>query len=295
MIFRRERGVIRVSGRDRLKWLQGMVTAELTTLGPGGGCFAAACDRRGKMIGVMAVRVFENYLLLETEPELAEPLRAHFDKHIVMEDVALEPLRWNAYELVGPRAHETAGVRPMAWGHFVPSRDGIASTDHTLGQDGCTILVPGEAPFDAEAGDESARESLRVANGFPRWGVDMGPEELPLEAGLEPLAVSFKKGCYLGQEVILRVKNFSEPPKRLVLLESRDPLSAGAMIRADGADVGRVTSVAGRNALGYVRKSHRAVGTGIEVGDIPAVVRELPWHAFAEKPPDKTESGVARV
>lgn len=292
MIFRRERGVIRVSGRDRLKWLQGMVTAELTTIGPGGGCFAAACNRQGKMVGVMVVRICEDHLLLEIEPELADPLRAHFDRHLIMEDVALEVLRWNAYELVGPQAHEIAAVRPTAWWHFVPWKEGIASTDHTLGRGGCTVLVPGEVRIDDEVGDETGRESLRTANGFPRWGVDMGPEELPLEAGLEPLAVSFAKGCYLGQEVILRVKNFSEPPKRLVLLESERPLPTGAAI---GGDVGKVTSSAGRIALGYVRKSHRAAGTEVEVGGVRAIVRDLPWHAFAEKPPDKPGSTVGKI
>lgn len=274
--IRRDRGLLRLRGRDRVKWLQGLVTAELTTLRPGGGCFAAACTRQGKMVGVFAVRVFEDHLLLETEPELVEPLVAHFDKHLIMEDVAIERAQAIVYEVHG----EGPGV---PWFHFVPAHGGIASTNRMLGE-GMTLIVP--APVDlAPPISEDEYERLRIEAGWPRWGVDMGPDELPMEAGLEPIAISYTKGCYVGQEVILRVKNFGEPPKRLVLLDRAAPVG----------DRGIVTSSAGSVSLGYVPKQSKQPGTVVELSTGPATVRELPWHARAERPPDRPKSDVGKI
>ena len=101
--FRRVAGLLRLSGRDRIRWLQGFVTAELTTIGPGAGCLAVACNRQGKMIGVMVVRIFEDHLLLETEPELVAPLLSHFDRFIIREDVGVEDVssQWRVVDRAG--------------------------------------------------------------------------------------------------------------------------------------------------------------------------------------------------
>lgn len=282
-VFRRAPGLIRLAGSDRVKWLQGFATAELTTIGPGAGCFAAACNRQGKMIGVFAVRIFDDHLLLETEPGLVAPLLAHFDRHIIMEQVTAEDVTsmWNVFDVVG----ETP---KLPWFHFEARPGGFVSTDRTLGRDGCVFfLEPGAPPPGGAPMDEAAREALRVANGFPRWGADMGPDELPMEAGLEPLAISYSKGCYLGQEVILRLKTYGEPPKRLVKLGGA--VASGAVVTAGGEAIGKVTSAAGNSALAYVRKGHDRPGTRVEAGGVEATVAALPWHAFAERPPDRAQ------
>jgi folate-binding protein YgfZ len=132
------------------------------------------------------------------------------------------------------------------------------------------VLV-GDAP--PATGTAADWEALRIAEGVPRWGADMGPDLLPMEAGLEPVAISYSKGCYIGQEVIQRVKTYSEPPRMLVALDLDTPLPAGTAL-GDGA--GTLTSVSGLKGLGVVRKEHQAPGTRLAPG---VVVRALPWRS----------------
>ncbi|GEM_PF-837460 len=285
--FVRVRGFIEVCGRDRVKWLQGLVTAELTTLVPGGGCLAAACSRQGKMVGVMVVRVFEDRLLLEIEPELVAPLRAHFERFLIMEDVALSDRIQPVREVFASQG----GLPRLPWFHFVERDGAVHSANRSLGSEGWTIF-PATA---SSTLSEAEYESRRIANGWPRWGVDMGTDELPMEAGLDPAAISYSKGCYLGQEVILRVKTYSEPPKRLVLLALEGKVERGASVTVAGEAIGNVTSVAESVALATVRKQYRSPGTRVEVAGIPATVRELPWHAYAERPPDKPQAETGRI
>jgi folate-binding protein YgfZ len=108
----------------------------------------------------------------------------------------------------------------------------------------------------------------------------MGPDLLPMEAGLEPLAISYTKGCYIGQEVIQRVKTYSEPPRMLVQLAFEGRPAAGARVLAGGAEAGTVTSVGDGLALAIVRKEQKAPGTRVEIEPgIAATVRALPWQA----------------
>lgn len=138
--------------------------------------------------------------------------------------------------------------------------------------------------------EQALYEVLRIENGFPKWGRDMGGEELPMEAQLTPIAISYTKGCYLGQEVIQRIKTYGEPPKRLVFLEIEgDSLPPqGTLLRKGGEIVGRVTSSTfsfrlGKNiAMGYVRKECKEPGTLLEIDGFPAAmvcVQRLPWLA----------------
>ncbi|HYE98453.1 MAG TPA: glycine cleavage T C-terminal barrel domain-containing protein, partial [Planctomycetota bacterium] len=134
------------------------------------------------------------------------------------------------------------------------------------------LLAEGAVPMGFEAW-----ERLRINHGYPRWGVDMGPDLLPMEAGLERIAIRYDKGCYIGQEVIQRVKTYSEPPRMLVRLELDGPASPGTPVLADGQEVGHVTSARGTVALALVRKEHKAPGTRLAAGGATAVVRPLPW------------------
>lgn len=290
-IRRVDRGLIRVTGKDRLRWLQGMLTNDVSTLAPGGGCMAAACTRQGKMVGVMVVRLFEDHILLETEPESMPPLTAHFDKLIIMDDVKLEDVSsdWIGLEIFGAACRKIVDPGSLPWFHFVAFEGGIASSNRTTGPEGLTLIVPPETtPPDGEPLTEEAYETLRIENGFPRWGRDMTSDDLPMEANLEPIAVSYDKGCYLGQEVILRVRNFSEPPKRLVWLslDASDVPAPGTAIRCGMTDAGRVTSSthsprAGHAvALGYVGKEQNKPGTEVQIDGTRAIVNPLPWHGL---------------
>jgi folate-binding protein YgfZ len=129
-----------------------------------------------------------------------------------------------------------------------------------------------------------------MTSGWPRWGIEMDSTMLPMEAGLEPIALSYTKGCYLGQEVIQRVKTYSEPPRELkqlhfdrpLLRVSGDatqgrPVPLDLAVIADGERVGEIRSSAGTIALALMKKSHARDGTRVD----GAVVRDLPWHHWA--------------
>jgi len=145
---------------------------------------------------------------------------------------------------------------------------------------------------------EESVERLRIEAGFPRWGIDCDSRHLPVEAGLDPLAVSFTKGCYLGQEVLLRLHNFGEAPERLVRIEFEGPdvPAAGTEVRSGGARIGRITSAAlsssSRNAvaLAMLRKGYNGEGTAAKAGSNRGVIRPLPWHAWAERPPEASRA-----
>jgi folate-binding protein YgfZ len=294
--IRPDRSLLRLAGKDRLKWLQGIVTGELTTMSAGQGCFTAACNRQGKMVGVMVVHLLEDHILLEVDSSNLEPLRAHFDRYIIMEDVQVTDLShdWEIRELHGPGSWEAVGSSPLPWNHHAAWKNGLVSGNRTLGEEGVTLLLPKTEVVSFPEGTPEEYDRKRIQNGFPKWGVDMGPDELPMEAGLEPLAISYGKGCYLGQEVILRVRNFGEPPKRLVLLRGATVVP-GSMIRSGEEEIGAITSGTDDVALGYVKKGWKEPGTKVVIEGTTAIVEPLPWQKHAERPPDRAPGNVSKV
>ncbi len=271
------RGLIEVTGRDRVRFLHGMCTNDVKKLQPGKGCMAAIVSRQGKMVAEMVVRAHENRLTLEADRSSLPAIVDALAKFIVADDVkfAISPMA--ALGHYGPWPENLSGLGPF---DFVEPEGRIVSKDPTLAIDGFVEWKDPGATLELNAplAGFQAYEALRIENGFPRWGADMGPDVLPMEAGLEPIAISYTKGCYIGQEVIQRVKSYSEPPRMLVQLAvaGADP---GEKIAAGGQEIGHVTSAAADLALGYVRKEYKKPGTKVEVGGRPATVRALPWQA----------------
>jgi folate-binding protein YgfZ len=214
------------------------------------------------------------------------PTIDHLSKFLVADDVALKVSDTAVLCVGGPRAQSLLGVRDLPDFHFM-MRDGVVvSRNRTLGVEGYHLLVPASKSAEADgilghgvapAGFE-AHEALRVEAGFPRWGADMDATLLPMEAGLESIAINYAKGCYIGQEVIQRVKTYSEPPRMLVQLEVADA-AAGDKITKGAEEVGAVTSATRTLALGLVRKEHRAPGSDVTVAGKSARVRALPWQS----------------
>jgi len=280
------RGAIEMSGRDRARFLHGMCTNDIKKLQPGQGCMAAIVNRQGKMVAEMIVTAAENALLLEMERSNLIPTIDHLNKFLVADDVALKVSDAAVLLLGGPRAQSLLGVRDLPDFHFVV-RDGVVvSRNRTLGVEGYHLLVPAAKATEAEAilghgvapAGFEAHEALRIENGFPRWGADMDATLLPMEAGLEPVAISYAKGCYIGQEVIQRVKTYSEPPRMLVQLEGTD-VAAGDKIFRGAEEVGVVTSATPLLALGLLRKEFKAPGSEVTIGGKSARVRALPWQS----------------
>ena len=254
--------VIAFSGEDAHTWLGGQVTNQVTKTKPGDAVYALFTNVKGKVLAdafiVHVTHDEEDDLLYAVVPSAArEALLESFDKYIVMEDVDVAVRDDLAVLTVqGPAAGELVGLVPAALEASWPcdrlgtgGRDVIASRE-TLAAIAAELAAAGAAEV-SEAGWELAR--LRL--GVPRFGIDFGPETYPQEAGLARRAVSFTKGCYLGQEVVCMLENRGKVSKRLVSLElpGGAPTATGTPILDGEREVGRATSAAADPDEGVVR------------------------------------------
>jgi tRNA-modifying protein YgfZ len=303
---RHERGVLRATGRDRLDWLQGLLTNDVKSFERAGWTYAAWLTPQGRMITDMAVIEIGDEAWLDVPAPLAASLAERLDLMVFAEDVRVENVsdRIVSIAVYGPAAwHAIAGS--LAFGIPAPDRGGLAMHDDGssrivivrtgTGPDGYVLYASstraagleealahgGAAPLD----DESA-ETLRIEAGIPRFLVDMTEETIPLEANLD-YAISHTKGCYVGQEIIVRIRDLAKGrvARRLVgLLPEEDSVpAAGAAIVADGKSVGRVTSATWSPALGrpialaIVHREYAAAGTVVGVGSVTATITPLPF------------------
>ena len=282
-------GILDLRGEDRVRFLHGMVTNDVEKLPVGHGCHAALLTTKGKLLGDCIVTKHPDRLSLEIDAGLLEKIRAHLDKHIIMDDVELSAVTLPAQGVYGDDAAATierasgldvAALPPYAFA----TRDMVgALRTPELGMPGYHVF--GDATLDGEPLDDARFEELRIEAGTPRYGVDMGEDRLPIEANI-PDAVSFDKGCYLGQEVIARATNLGHINRRLVgLVLDGDPPAAGTKLSSPSKpDAGFVTSSArsrrlGKTlALGYVHRTLWDPGTELTVADgRTATVSALPF------------------
>jgi folate-binding protein YgfZ len=268
--------VLALTGRDRVKFLHNLCTNDIFklatgregqsfgkrpkddfTITPDGrACMAAALNRQGKMIAVFIVWMLKESLLLEVDRGAAPALLEHLRASIIMDkvEVADRSADWKSGYSIEPMPERLQFSSP-------PVRTG-----HRLLRAAPQDLAPANGDFFSAA---------CVQAGWPRWGVEMDSTMLPMEAGLDPMALSYTKGCYLGQEVIQRVKTYSEPPRELKQLHTDAPATPGPVM-AGGEKVGEIRSAHGTLALALLKKSHAREGTRVD----GAVVRDLPWHLW---------------
>jgi len=264
-------GALAVTGKDRLGWLNGLVTCEVGKLTPGGGAYGLAVGKTGKIMSELWFLAAEDRVLMGLPKDRIAVVREHFDRHLIMEDAEMsEPLDQAFVLAHGPRAAEiVATARELG--------ADAAMIDWTGRRDAAVILAP-EGQLDAvlaraaERGgvvaSDEAWEAIRIAWGVPRAGVDFDDQTLPQEASLEKVAVCFNKGCYLGQETVFMLEKRGHAKKKLMRLfvEGDEPVPAGAeLAQAEDGAVGSVTSAApaldgvGWNALGFVKYKHAVV------------------------------------
>ena len=252
VVRRTDRAVLAVTGRDRATWLQGLVTNDIESLAEGASRYAAYLTPQGRMITDMNIVARPDRLLLDVPAPLAGALRDRLDGLIFSED---------AQVLDGSDSHEVWTI--------AESNDGaIVDTIGDRGQ-------PPPSPYPEVALDTF--EVVRVERGVPKFLVDMDEHTIPLEAAIEDRAISFTKGCYVGQEVIVRVthRGGGRVARRLVRWQSREAVenvpAAGSKILANDRDIGRITSAVfspsyGRvMGLGYVHRDFTEPGTAIAV------------------------------
>jgi folate-binding protein YgfZ len=308
LVDRAASGRILVTGADRRSYLQGLLTNDIEALTAGTGCYAAMLNAQGRMIADMRVLELGDAILLDVPRDLAPSLRAHFDRFVFSEDVQVEDVTAARAEIgvYGPRAAATLaaagtdGSAPLTM--FGSTRVKIAGVDAVLvrgdeiGVAGFDVIVDAasaDAVRDALARGGAVAtqaedvEAVRVERGRPRFGVDMDTDTIPLEAGLDDRAISRTKGCYVGQEVIIRVldRGHGRVARRLVGLtfDAGAPVpSPGAAISSGDREIGRITSavrspaLARPIALGYVHRDFVEPGTHVGVSGMSATVVALP-------------------
>jgi folate-binding protein YgfZ len=303
------RAVIAVGGADRASFLHGLLTNDVEALASGGGCYAAWLTPQGRMIADVHVLAADDRILLDVPAQLAPGLLQRLDQFVFSEDVQLTDLSsalaavWVHGPFAAAAVERLLGVSGLAsWPAYrhatAPFGDGLARVVRIdqLGVPGYAIYldVPREAElraaFEADGVPDAhpdAVEAARVEAGYPVFGVDMTTETIPLEAGIEDRAVSFTKGCYVGQEVIVRVlhRGHGRVARRLMGLRLEAMVTRGARILADGREIGAVTSAAqspriGPIAMGYLHRDFTASGTRVAVdmpgGPVAAVVSDRP-------------------
>ncbi len=280
--------VVRVSGDDRRTWLNGQITNDVRTTQPGDAVYALVVTLKGKVVTDLFVLDRDEDLALIVSRSAADALIAQLDKYIIMEDVELSRLDDLAVLTAqGPAAQAAVEAASIANAQRYPC--------DRLGTGGYDLLVPRDDVDTAFAVLSRAAESVGGAavdeanwtlaslrRGLPRFGVDFGDRQYPQEAGLRERAVSFSKGCYLGQEVVCTLESRGQLVRKLVLLDASDAPAAGTPLTlADGAEVGAVTSAmrdpaTGRSlVLGYVKRAHAVVGTVVHAGGAAATIARV--------------------
>ncbi len=245
-----ERALIEVRGDDRQSWLNGQITQDIKLLASDKAFYALAVNVKGKIIADLWVSEKAESLWLDVPKSALEELIAHFEHYIIMEDVELKPhTELSILTIQGPKsqaAHHQA-ITLNTW-CYQNTRLGNAGFDIICTNDDRETLPP---KLGIPVVDENAWEAYRIKRGIARFGNDFGPEYLPQEANLEDAAVSFKKGCYLGQEVICMLENRGKTRRKLVALKgpSHTSLKPGVDLNviADTAEpvwAGQLTSVA---------------------------------------------------
>jgi tRNA-modifying protein YgfZ len=275
------RTFLRVTGKDAQDYLHRMSTQDLKRLAPGRSAYAAFLDAKGHLLGEGNVLALEDALLLDLDPAAAPETRALLEKLVIMDEVVIEDVSdaWRILPVLGPDAAarlDAAG----APGHRVPARRGAPGVDAWLPAAEAEAVRGRLLADGGEALSAEDLEALRILGGVPRFGADMDHKRLPMEAGLTRAAVSFAKGCYIGQEVVLRATARGHLQRGLVQLALPPGAAPGTPLLAGGQEVGVVTSAAetpeGRIGLGYLRRAHWREGAEVEAGPSgPARVRRV--------------------
>ena len=276
------RGRIRVTGEDRARLLHAMCTNHVQQMKPGDGLYAFFLNAQGRIQADAFILCFEEHFLLDTEPETREPLFQHLDRFIIADDATIEDITddTRCFGLEGPKAAEVAAAAALPapnhryshideGGFTAAAIHGIRLYAAAAQRD--EIVNALEAAGAVAASSEDA-ERARIKAFRPRYGIDITESTLPQETQ-QLNALHFQKGCYLGQEIVERIRSRGHVNKQLMgfRLEGHAVPAAGASLFAGGKEVGEVTSAAESSegsvyGLAYVRLPYNKPGaiTGID-------------------------------
>ncbi len=298
------RATISITGSDRTRWLNGMVTNNIRDLESGRGVYAFLLNPQGHILGDLCAYNRGESLFINTDRSQAGTILSVFDKYIIMDDVeAANVEQLTAIGIAGPKARETL----LLAGFEVPHAGPLQFIDSQWHQISVTVVRGDNSQVESfelcfatgdldkvraalvKAGStlvgSAALELLRVATGIPRYGVDIRERDLPQETE-QDRALNFSKGCYVGQEIVERIRSRGQVRRKFTGFEVQGPLPApGSKIQIEGKDVGEITSAASlpvnggerRLALGYIRREAATPGKQVEAGGSVASVATLPF------------------
>ncbi|HEY1356265.1 MAG TPA: glycine cleavage T C-terminal barrel domain-containing protein [Solirubrobacterales bacterium] len=295
LLDRGDRGKILVSGPDATEYLQGQLTNDVEALAEDEGCYAALLDRKGHLQSDLRVLRLSNGIWLDLEPGPSPTVLSHLRTYSIGREVEIEDVTeaWAILSLIGPRAAELAGLEGIGPEHSQRHRRwegvevlGVATA---LGvdliaraEDSGPLRELALAAGAVEVGEQAA-EIVRIESGTPRFGAEMSTETMPAEAGIVDAAVSFTKGCYIGQEPVARLHYKGRPNRHLRGLELSGPAEPGAELRLGERAVGSIGSscvspARGPIALAVVRREAEP-GAELAVGEagVTARVVDLPF------------------
>lgn len=287
-----DRGRLRVAGEDRARFLNGQFSNDLRALPPLAGRYGVFPDAKGRVRADAVVLNPGPCLLVDAEPGVAAPLAAELERFVIADDVLIEPLgeAWRGLCLVGAGAAglladcglvasppvDLFALAPLAGGEW---ERGFAFRSRRAAAPSFDLWLPAAvaggivrrleeaaARLGGRRAGEAELEVLRVEAGIPRFGAEFDRSTLPQEAGLEETAISFTKGCYLGQEVISRIKSVGHVNRALVRLRLPEGARAGDPLAREGREAGRLGSAVvsprcGPIGLAVVRREAAAPGT----------------------------------
>lgn len=294
------------TGEDRQRWLNGMVTNNIRDLAENRGLYSFLLTPQGRIQGDMFVYHRGDRMLIDTDWSQAAKLKEIFERYIIMDDVELrEPVSTNAIALEGPQAQKllqeagfnvsdmqalevrtaSVGVEAIYKPTTRHSAYELSGPPETITKLWGRFVAAGATPVGFEA-----LELWRVAKGVPLYGQDISERYLPQETE-QMQALHFSKGCYVGQEIVERIRSRGQVHRGLagfVVEDSAAAISPGTKIQREGKDVGEITSVAllpshngtgaRKLALGYIRREAGSAGTEVTVGSAAARVSNLPFE-----------------
>ena len=273
IVDRSSRGRIRLGGAEAAEFLQGQVTNDVEALEPGQGCYAALLNHKGKMRLDMRILRGPDWIWIDTEPGADTVLLKTIETYSLGRDVTWESPDEGIVSLVGePHLEVMPPEQEHSWvegerGLYVRTYAGV----DVIGRD----LPAADAP-------EADAECVRIESGIPRFGLDMDGDTIPQEAGINERAVSFTKGCYVGQETVARLFYKGRPNRHLRGLKLSRPAQHGQSIALGERAVGQIGSACvspthGPIALALVRRE-AGPGDTVEVAGAAAEVVELPFR-----------------
>ena len=284
------RAKLRITGADRFRFLNGQITNDLRKASETAAMEACVLNAKGKLNAQIFIGVLGETFLIDAEPELRETLRARLERYVIADDVQIEDVT-DEFSLL----HVFTGEPPAPDSGRIVSARRFAATGWDIWSNSARHdVVRHELASAYLFIDSATADVMRIEQGLPRWGRELTDEIIPIEANLEQRTIDYQKGCYIGQEVISRIKMSGQTNKRLCGLISLNnmPLQPGMKLvapSASGKEAGWITSATrsprlGKEiALGYVKRGFNSPGTNLEAVSVdspppvPVQVMPLPF------------------